>query len=128
MSLNMSTTWRKVLKTIGVVVVAVGLVAIGFALGRSSLSIGGFFPDRYRLSVLGLGFGWGGILMILFWVLIIGGAAWLVSSFVAGRPTSSSPMDAVTPPESPLDILKKRYARGEITKAEYEDMCRDLSA
>jgi len=127
-NLNMSRTWRNVLKTIGVIVVAVGLVVIGFALGRSSLTIGGFFPERYRLSALGSGFGGGGILMILFWVLIIGGVAWLVSSFVAGRPTSSSPTDAVTPPESPLDILKKRYARGEITKAEYEDMRRDLGA
>jgi putative membrane protein len=28
--------------------------------------------------------------------------------------------------ESPLDILKRRYAQGEITKDEYEQMKRDL--
>ncbi len=32
-----------------------------------------------------------------------------------------------TPPETPLEILKKRYARGEISKEEYEQMKRDLS-
>ena len=28
--------------------------------------------------------------------------------------------------ESPLEILKRRYARGEITKAEFEDMKQNL--
>lgn len=28
--------------------------------------------------------------------------------------------------QSPLDVLKARYARGEISKAEYEEMHRDL--
>ena len=30
--------------------------------------------------------------------------------------------------EVPLEILKKRYARGEISKEEYENMRRDLTA
>ncbi len=30
------------------------------------------------------------------------------------------------PPETPLDILKRRYARGEITREEYERMKRNL--
>jgi len=29
--------------------------------------------------------------------------------------------------ETPLEILKKRYAKGEITKEEYDRMKRDLS-
>ena len=30
-------------------------------------------------------------------------------------------------PESPLDIINKRYARGEISKSEYDNLKRDLS-
>jgi putative membrane protein len=32
------------------------------------------------------------------------------------------------PCETPLDILKKRYAKGEITREEYEQMRRDLES
>ncbi len=30
--------------------------------------------------------------------------------------------------ETPMEVLKKRYARGEISKQEYEEMRRDLAA
>lgn len=68
----------------------------------------------------GMGFGW--IFMILFWALIILGivalAKWLLS---AGNPGSSAS-------KQPLDILKQRYARGEITRDQYEQMRRDLES
>jgi len=73
--------------------------------------------------------GSGGILAIvptiLLWGLIIGAIVWLVSSLVS-RTTKSSPSGAPAASESALDILKNRYARGEITKDQYEDMRRDL--
>lgn len=69
------------------------------------------------------GFGFpfmGGIWMILFWVLIIGGVVWLIQSFARGT-TSSAPQGA-----SLLEILKQRYAKGEITKEQFEQMKHDL--
>ena len=67
---------------------------------------------------LGPGFGW--IFMILFWVLVILAivalAKWLSSTRDGG------------PIRRPLDILQERYARGEITREQYEQMRRDLQA
>ena len=78
-------------------------------------------------------FGFGGlgfILMIFFWVAIIGLAVWLLSGLFPGAKGTSSPLfraQRSDPSESPLGILKQRYARGEISKAEYEGVRRDLA-
>ena len=62
------------------------------------------------------GFGW--IFMILFWVIII----FLFSRLFSSRSAGNS----VDTYKSALDILKERYAKGEITKDEYEQMKQDL--
>ena len=64
----------------------------------------------------------GGIWMILFWALVIGGVIWLVQSLSRGA-VASTPHG-----ETLLDILKGRYARGEITHEQFEQMKRELSA
>ena len=64
-----------------------------------------------------MGLGW--FLMVLFWVLVILGIVYLVR-VIAGK-EKRGPSE-----ESPLDILKKRYARGEISKDEYDRMKDDL--
>lgn len=67
----------------------------------------------------------GAILMLVFWALIIAGGVllvvWLVRSLTGPSPTSTA-----TTGLSPLDILKMRYAKGEITKEQFEEMKRDL--
>lgn len=74
---------------------------------------GGWWGPGYGL------FGW--LFMLLFWVLIIAGAVlivrWLMDQ--ARSPGSASQ-------ETALDILKKRYASGEITKEQFEAMKQDL--
>ncbi len=66
----------------------------------------------------------GGFFFLLFWVIVIGGAIWLVVTLTRGPQMRSSPPMAG---QTPLDILKMRYAKGEITKEQFEQMRRDLS-
>ena len=69
--------------------------------------------------------GWWGwwmmIPMILFWGLVVWGAVVLVS-----RLASPGTGDVSGRGSSALEVLKVRYARGEISKEEYEEKRRDL--
>lgn len=69
------------------------------------------------------GFGWVGLLMMaIFWIVIIAAAVWLFSNlFPKNRQTQTGDES-----ETAVTILKKRYARGEISKDEYETMRHDL--
>lgn len=59
--------------------------------------------------------GFGGGFMWIFWILIIVGLIWIIKSFV----TTDTYTEKIIQKESPLEILNKRYARGEIDEEEY---------
>jgi len=59
--------------------------------------------------------GWGMMLMpLFFWLLVIAGIV-LIAQWLSGRKK-----------ESAVDILKQRYARGEIDKEAFERMKKDI--
>ena len=64
--------------------------------------------------------GWfgGGIMMIVFWVLFIALIVWVVREFSGKNSKSSS---------NALDILKERYAKGEMNKEEFESKKKDIA-
>jgi putative membrane protein len=62
-----------------------------------------------------MGFGGGGIFMILFWILIILGVVYLVKILLGGASTERKRS------ESAQEILNKRFAKGEMSKEEFED-------
>jgi putative membrane protein len=69
------------------------------------------------------GFGFGGIFMILWWVLIIVGIVVLVKWMI----TSSAENVRSGGDSKALDILKQRYARGEIDEQEFQKRKHDLT-
>lgn len=69
--------------------------------------------------------GFGGImiaLMILFWAAVIYAIIWLIR----GGRSGSHAGDQAYYSRSALDILKERYAKGEINKEEFEAKKKDL--
>jgi putative membrane protein len=67
--------------------------------------------------------GWmwvGMVLMVVFWVAVIALIVWAVRSFSGRMPAGSGGSNA-------LDIARQRYAKGEITKGQYDQMKKDLS-
>ena len=65
-----------------------------------------------------------GIVMIIFWIVLTGALILLVSGAVNSIRRSSKDDNQ---PQTPLEILKQRYARGEIDRDEYEDKRRTLT-
>ena len=75
----------------------------------------------------GAGYGWFGWLMgTILLALIVGLVVWLVTAR-SHPPQGQAPMWPTQPPRpDPLDILRERFARGEITLEEFETAKRAL--
>ncbi|MGI6207062.1 MAG: SHOCT domain-containing protein [Anaerolineae bacterium] len=78
----------------------------------------------------GVGFGWLGGLGMLFGNLLFLGllvlvVVWLARSLGQG-PRQTGQQDLISGRPTPLDIVRERYARGEITREEFERLREDL--
>ena len=71
-----------------------------------------------------MSWGWGGMwVQLLFWLAIIFLIIWGVKQ-IAGRGQNTSQL---TRNDNALEILRERYAKGEIDKQEFETKKRDLT-
>ena len=105
-------------RNLGVALVLVVMVALAL-----SSTMGGMMGP----GMMGRGGGWtwgfgmwlGGVAMLVLWGALIVGAILVVRLLTGG--VRGGDVQA-----SPLDILKRRYASGEITREQYEQMRKDL--
>jgi putative membrane protein len=81
--------------------------------------LGGQGPGGWG-PMMHYGFGYGGMFMWIIFLIVIG---LLIYFIVQVRKTKGQ---MPTQHESPLDILKRRYAKGDITREDYERMKKDL--
>ena len=108
-------------------------------IGFVSLLVAGFLgttpawaqPGRYsdwhmgRWMMGDWGMGWFGmIFMITFWGLIIVGLVLLIRWLIQN--TSSRASSDVSTGSKAMNILKERYAKGEISRDEFESMKKDI--
>jgi putative membrane protein len=61
---------------------------------------------------------WGGLMMLFFWGGVIALAIWAVRSLTDRQAPER---------DAPIEIARRRYAAGEITQQELEQIARDLS-
>jgi len=66
------------------------------------------------MPMMGYGFGYGWVFMLLFWVFVIAGTVWLVLTVTRSQSRPPSEGDAA------VRILQERLARGEIDIEEFK--------
>lgn len=85
------------------------IVAVALLFLFGSFGMGGY-------GMIGYGMGFGFIFMLIFWGFII----WIVVTLIdASQSNKNGSSDSLT-------ILKRRYAKGEITKKQFEIMKKEL--
>jgi putative membrane protein len=84
---------------------------------HNDMWVTGAWPMSHGMMMGGGGMG---ILMILFWAMVIIALVLVISALFSGR------RKLFQNPENAMEIIQKRYARGEIDKGQFDAMRRDL--
>jgi putative membrane protein len=99
--------------------ISIMMLSLTAVYGHTQMGTGMMGPGNW-----GYGMGWGwSIIMMVFWIVVIVGIIilirWVLLSTTKGHETKVE--------DSAIEILKRRYARGEINKEEYEKIKSDIS-
>ncbi|MBA3757424.1 SHOCT domain-containing protein [Candidatus Saccharibacteria bacterium] len=79
-----------------------------------------FFAQYYDHPMMGSqDWGWGFMVMLLF-LALVGLMAWLIARSNTNNSSSSHNKT------DPMEIAKTRYAKGDITKAQFDELKKDL--
>ncbi|MFO7951628.1 MAG: SHOCT domain-containing protein [Bacillota bacterium] len=104
----------------GVVVAILVFLVLGFML------IWGFQGNDYGMMGPGMMGGYGSMFLVpIFIIVILGLVIWAVVTATQKSSGNNDSTDYKT--ETPLDILKRRYAQGDIDKEEYETKKSELT-
>ena len=101
------------------------LIAFPLIGGLAMMGFGMMGPAMMNGVMAGYGYGFSPLRMMIglaVWAIVIGGVTVMVVYFLRNAKLYSPSS------EQPLDILKARYARGEITKEQFDAIKRDLVA
>lgn len=116
---NSTKTWISTGLTLTIIAAAIWL----FTGWHGGMNYGygyGYMP--YGMMMGGSG---AGVVMILFWVIVVVALALAVSGILGGQSDNRSDVACGCGSEA-LEILKQRYARGDIEHEEYELKKREL--
>lgn len=89
--------------------------------GMSQMMYGGYHPFAFGII--------GGIFGLLFWILVIIAIIYLIRFIIKGGSQGQHPYHhhhIEMKEDKSMEILKERYAKGEITKEQFDKMKEDL--
>jgi putative membrane protein len=124
----MDNTTRRLLLAFGVLLLVAlslsalmgGMMGPGFMGSSDQTGQGPFWPGMMRGHgwMWGMGMGFGGLVMLAFWGVVVAGVILAIRS-MGGFPGGQWH-------DTPLNMLKRRYAAGQLTREQYEQMRKDL--